>query len=190
MNWVASALLPEPAGPVTRMESPDGTPPPSISSRSATPVDSRFLGCFRSGSLLRRRMRGKTSRPSLVMRSVCSPGNGAWPRILATCSLRTPELRSMLWYSHRMPSATVNTGFLGASLSSYSPTRKVVACQVVRCSARRSRKPCSSSPPSRAAAAARTTVRKESTTTMPGLIRATSATIASNTVPRPCSSVS
>src|SRR5450755_2090749 len=57
MNWVARALLPEPAGPVTRIESPDGTPPPSISSRSATPVDNRFLGCFRSGSLLRRMAR-------------------------------------------------------------------------------------------------------------------------------------
>ena len=33
-------------------------------------------------------MRGKISRPSFV---VCRPGNGAWPRILATCISCTPE---------------------------------------------------------------------------------------------------
>ncbi len=37
-----------------------------------------------------------------------------------TTSLRTPELRSMLWYSHSMPSTTATTGFFGVSLSSYS----------------------------------------------------------------------
>ena len=49
-NWVASALLPEPAGPVTSSESQAGMPPPSISSSAATPVDRRLVGRVPSGS--------------------------------------------------------------------------------------------------------------------------------------------
>lgn len=80
----------------------------------------------------RRMILGKTCRPSPVMRTVCRPGNGDWPRIFIACSLRTAELRSVLWYSHRMPSATVKTKLSALSASVCSPTRKVVACQLVR----------------------------------------------------------
>jgi hypothetical protein len=44
--------------------------------------------------------------------------------------LRTIELRSMLWRNQINPSATVQTGFASNSLK-FSPTRKVVACQLV-----------------------------------------------------------
>ena len=49
------------------------------------------------------------------MRKVCKPGLGAWPRIFMTCIFRTIELRSMLWYSHKMPSATVKINICTAS---------------------------------------------------------------------------
>ncbi len=53
--------------------------------------------------------------PRSVMRKVCRPGMGAWPRIFMTCIFRTIELRSMLWYSHTRPSATVKIGWSSVS---------------------------------------------------------------------------
>ncbi len=41
MNCVARTVFPDPDGPATSTEYPDGMPPPSISSRPATPTDSR-----------------------------------------------------------------------------------------------------------------------------------------------------
>ena len=83
-----------------------------------------------------------TWMPALPMRNVCSPVIEGWPRIFVTSSLRTTELRCSLWRSQRIPSATVNTG-LGSLSLKYSPIRNVVACQLVRCRARRWTKPCS-----------------------------------------------
>ncbi len=48
--------------------------------------------------------------PRSEIRKVCKPGIDAWPRIFMTFIFRTIELRSMLWYSHMRPSATVKTG--------------------------------------------------------------------------------
>jgi hypothetical protein len=41
MNSVARMLFPDPDGPATSTEYPEGMPPPNISSRPVTPTDSR-----------------------------------------------------------------------------------------------------------------------------------------------------
>ena len=97
------------------------------------------------------------------------------PRSLTTCSFRTTELRSVAWDSHRIPSATGDTGWY--SDRSYSPTRKLVTSQLARCSASNWMKLCSAPSSVGPANADRTTVRNESTTTIPGSMRSTSAVI-------------
>jgi hypothetical protein len=111
------------------------------------------------------------------------------PRGLAALDKRHLELVQR----YREPFATrLDVSFFqspAAKEGGYAPAPRHVACHVVRCNANCSRNPCSSNPPSCAAAAARTTVRNESTTTTPGLTRATSATMAFNTVARPFSRI-
>ena len=84
-------------------------PPPIISSRPATPVDSRTCP---GGGQIRHVLgsAGEHLHACAVIRMVCSPGIGAMPALFTTWSFRTTELRSTSWESQRMPSATVKTG--------------------------------------------------------------------------------
>ncbi len=156
------------------------TPPPNIVSNSAIPTESRRrfdgFGLARSSPSVRE----KACSPSPVMRTVCRPGTEAWPRSFMICSLRTTELRSVTCESHRMPSTMVKSGLSRISSWTYSPTRKVVASELVRNWDRRWMNDCTSKSPT-ALAALRARVRKESTTTTPALAVVTCAMISSNT---------
>ncbi len=110
----------------------------------------------------------KTRTPVRSMRKVCSPGRLAWPRIFMISILRTIELRWTLWRSQIRPSATVNTGLASVSLK-YSPTRKVVACQLVISMPSCCTNSCRLVFGLPACSLAKTTERNESTKTSPGL---------------------
>ena len=110
------------------------------------------------------------------MRKVCSPGRVDWPRIFMISNLRTMELRWTLWRSQIRPSATVNTGLASVSLK-YSPTRKVVACQLVISMPNCWTNSCRLVFGLSALSLAKTTERNESTKTSPGLWAATSSTM-------------
>ena len=132
-------------------------------------------------------VREKACNPSSLMRKVCNPGTEACPRSLMICNFRTTEFRSVTCESQKRPSATVNTGLSRISSGTYSPTRNVVASQLVRNWARRWMNDCISTSLA-PAIALRTTVRKESTTTMPGLTAVTCLMISSSTAFKSCSS--
>ena len=136
--------LPRPRRPRHQQAVALGDPAAEHRVQSAIPVESRRSPCTFSGRPVRPKVRGKACTPSSVMRNVCSPGTDAWPRSFMTCSFRTIEFRSTCWYSQKSPSATVKTGLSRISPSAYSPIRKVVACQLVRCRASRWTNPWSS----------------------------------------------
>ena len=186
MNWVASADLPVPEGPATRRLSPSKMPPSSILSSSGTPTESRRRGAKFSFLPVNPKVREKACSPSSLMRMVCRPGTEAWPRNFMICIFLTTEFRSVTCQSQRRPSAMVKRGLSRISTSAYSPTRKVVASQLVRNCARRWMNNCISSSLA-LVMAFRTTVRKESTTTIPGWNEVTCLMISSSTAFRSCS---
>ena len=122
----------------------------------------------------------KTLMPAALMRKVCSPGSVGWPRIFMTSILRTIELRCTLWRSQIRPSATVNTGLASVS-TKYSPSRNVVACQLVMSMPSCCTNCCSLWCGLLSLALANTTERNESTKTSAGLYKVTASTICRST---------
>src|SRR5439155_19274632 len=92
------------------------------------------------------------------------------------------EFRSTRCVMTTRPSAIVKTGFSRIWASGYSPSRNVVACQVVSFSASRWTNSCTDMLPSGSDFGM--SVRKESTITMRGESSSTFASIASRTLPR------
>ena len=79
-NSVVNIVLPEPDGPTSNRAYPCGKPPPSISSSSGTPTETRCwareIFSFDSAVSAGSTARGKTRMPSPPIRRVCKPG--AW----------------------------------------------------------------------------------------------------------------
>src|SRR5438034_4196389 len=92
------------------------------------------------------------------------------------------EFRSTRCVMTTRPSAIVKTGFSRIWASGYSPSRNVVACQVVSFSASRCTNSCTDMLPSGSDFGM--SVRKESTITMRGESSSTLASIAAKTLPR------
>src|SRR2546430_1085578 len=95
------------------------------------------------------------------LRVIKLPGTEFCPRNLMTRNFRTTEFLSAICESQKMPSSMVKSGLSGISSSIYSPTRNVVASQLVRNWASRCMKDCTYTSPT-SLLALRTSVRKES----------------------------
>src|SRR5674476_909537 len=77
-------------------------------------------------------VREKACNPPSLMRMVCNPGTEFCPRCFMICNFRTTEFLSANCESQMRPSAIVNSGLSRISSWTYSPTRNVVASQLVR----------------------------------------------------------